>query len=63
MPGGGGGLGFVHINYPAGGGLESCQNPRKLLIPTQNRFFSIHREYETEFVFSFKNREVCNSVL
>ena len=33
------------------------------LIPTQNHFFSIHAEYETEFAFSFKNSEVCSNVL
>ena len=33
------------------------------LIRTQNRFFGIHTEYETEFAFSFKNSEVCSNVL
>ena len=33
------------------------------LIPTQNRFFGIHTEYETEFAFSFKNGEVCSKFL
>ena len=28
------------------------------LIPTKKCFFVIHTEYETEFVFSFKNSEV-----
>ena len=34
------------------------------LIPeSQNRFFGIDTEYETEFAFSFKNREACSYVL
>ena len=34
------------------------------LIPTQNCFISsIHAEYETEFLLSFKNSEVSSNVL
>ena len=52
-------LGFVHINCPRD--LEVAKIQCMELIPTQNRFFSIHTEYETEVAFSFKNSEVCSA--
>ena len=63
-----GGPGFAHTNRPGGQNLTGAGNLQKIrqhmgLIPTQNRFFGIHTEYETEFAFSFKKSEVGSNVL
>ena len=44
-------------------GWEVARIQHTGLIPTQNRIFSINTEYEAEFAFRFKNREVCITVL
>ena len=44
-------------------GWEIAKIQHTGLIPTQNRFFGIYTECETEFAFSFKNSEVCRNVL
>ena len=44
-------------------GCEVTKIQHAGLISTQNPFFGIHTEYETEFAFSFKNSEVCSNVL
>ena len=59
--------GIGHINRP-GAGFDRGWEVAKIsqhtgLIPTQNHFFGIHAEYESEFAFSFKNSEVYSNVL
>ena len=48
------GPGFAHINCPGEPGFDRSWEAAKIqhtgLIPTQNRFFSIHIQHETEFL-------------
>ena len=60
------GAGFTYTNSGAQGsdrGWEVAKIQQTGLILTQNRFFGIHTECETEFAFSFKNSEVCSNAL